>query len=126
MHELPLNNGETWSPTDEEIIEWQRLYGAVDVFQELNGMRGWLDANPTKRKTPRGIKRFVNSWLSRAQNQGGSPQAQESTKSGKVERTRDMTALDDLTHVFVTGIGLENVYLEKYGQYFKDGERVTK
>ena len=126
MHELPLNNGETWSPTDEEIIEWQRLYGAVDVFQELNGMRGWLDANPTKRKTPRGIKRFVNSWLSRAQNQGGSPQAQESTKSGKVERTRDMTALDDLTHIFIDGIGLENVYLEKYGQYFKDGERVTK
>ena len=121
-----LNTGEDWQPEEEDVLKWQQLYPAVDVFQELNAMEGWLDANPTKRKTPRGIKRFVNSWLSRAQDKGGSPQAQESTKSGKVERTRDMTALDDLTHVFVTGIGLENVYLEKYGQYFKDGERVTK
>lgn len=30
-------------------------------------MKGWLNANPTKRKTKRGIKRFINSWLSREQ-----------------------------------------------------------
>lgn len=34
-------------------------------------MKGWLDANPTKRKTRRGVKRFVNNWLSRTQDQGG-------------------------------------------------------
>ena len=35
-------------------------------------MRGWLDSNPTKRKTRGGVARFVNSWLSREQDRGGS------------------------------------------------------
>ena len=30
-------------------------------------MKGWLNSNPTKRKTRRGIKRFINSWLAREQ-----------------------------------------------------------
>jgi len=30
-------------------------------------MIGWLDANSNNRKTPRGIKKFINGWLSRAQ-----------------------------------------------------------
>ena len=34
-------------------------------------MVGWLDSNPTKRKTKRGINRFINNWLSNAQDKGG-------------------------------------------------------
>ena len=30
-------------------------------------MIGWLDGNPKNRKTPRGIGRFINGWLCRAQ-----------------------------------------------------------
>ena len=30
-------------------------------------MIGWLDANPKNRKTRLGIRRFINGWLSRAQ-----------------------------------------------------------
>lgn len=30
-------------------------------------MYGWLDSNPRNRKTARGIKRFITSWLGRAQ-----------------------------------------------------------
>ena len=33
-------------------------------------MAGWLDANPSKRKTKRGILRFVNGWLAREQDKG--------------------------------------------------------
>lgn len=29
-------------------------------------MKGWLNANPARRKTKRGAKRFINSWLARA------------------------------------------------------------
>jgi hypothetical protein len=29
-------------------------------------MEAWLQANPKKRKTPKGYPGFVNSWLSRA------------------------------------------------------------
>lgn len=35
-------------------------------------MRGWLDANPQKRKTKRGIKAFVVRWLAKEQDKGGS------------------------------------------------------
>lgn len=47
------------------------MCGAVDVIQELRNMRGWIDSNPTKRKTKSGILKFVNGWLARTQNSGG-------------------------------------------------------
>ena len=34
-------------------------------------MVAWCDSNPTKRKTRRGIERFINNWLSRTQDSGG-------------------------------------------------------
>jgi len=70
-----LNTGERWEPEDIDVIAWSNAYPAVDVFQELRAMESWLDANPTKRKTPKGIKRFVNSWLARSQDRGGSSPA---------------------------------------------------
>ena len=54
-----------------DIDSWEELYPAVDVLQELRKMKGWLDSNPAKRKTRKGIKRFINSWLSREQDKGG-------------------------------------------------------
>ncbi|MGN0503124.1 MAG: hypothetical protein ACI4HN_09390 [Ruminococcus sp.] len=33
-------------------------------------MLGWLESNPTKRKTLKGIKRFINDRLCKAQNRG--------------------------------------------------------
>tara|TARA_R110000822_G_scaffold13977_6_gene49280 strand:- start:175 stop:588 length:414 start_codon:yes stop_codon:yes gene_type:complete len=70
-----LNTKENWQPEQADIIQWGRTYPAVDVDQELMAMESWLDANPTKRKTKGGIKRFVNSWLSRSQDRGGSSPA---------------------------------------------------
>ena len=64
-----LNTKEDWQPEEADIIKWQRAYPAINVHQELMAMDSWCDANPTKRKTPQGIKKFVNSWLGRAQNQ---------------------------------------------------------
>lgn len=70
---LPLNTGEEFPIYKKDFEEWQRLYSAVDVMQELNKMRGWCLANPSKRKTKRGVKRFINSWLSKQQDRGGTP-----------------------------------------------------
>ena len=69
---FPLNTGEEYPITEGSISKWEQLYPAVDIRQELRKMRGWLDSNPTKRKTRGGIARFVNSWLSREQDRGGS------------------------------------------------------
>lgn len=69
--ELPLNDGTMYPISQEQCQEWAGLYPAVDVIQQLRQMRGWLDANPTRRKTKGGIKRFVTNWLAKEQNKGG-------------------------------------------------------
>lgn len=68
---LPLNKGEH-PVTVDDIKTAMACYPGIDVVQEFRAMYAWLDANKAKRKTASGIKRFINSWLSRAQNQGGS------------------------------------------------------
>lgn len=67
---LILNDGSEWKPTEALFAEYVRLYQNVDVKQQFNEMRAWCVSNPQKRKTKRGIKRFVNSWLSREQDEG--------------------------------------------------------
>ena len=71
---LPLNDGTAYAVSKEQCQEWAGLYPAVDVIQQLRGMCGWLDANPQKRKTRRGIQRFVNAWLTREQDRAGQAQ----------------------------------------------------
>lgn len=67
---LPLNDGTEYPVTVEQCHEWAGLYPAVDVIQQLRQMRGWLNANPNRRKTRRGINAFVVNWLSREQDKG--------------------------------------------------------
>lgn len=67
---LPLNTGPEYPVMPEKVSEWQRLYPAVDVFQQLRNMRGWLLENKSRRKTASGIGRFINSWLAREQDKG--------------------------------------------------------
>ena len=61
MHDIPLS----------DIRMWEDAYPAVDIERELYKMIAWLNANPSKRKTKRGINRFINSWLSKVQDRGG-------------------------------------------------------
>ena len=71
-----LNDGSDWKPTQEMYEEYCRLYPGVDVKREFAKMRGWCSGNPAKRKTLAGVKRFVNTWLSREQDKGRRPVAQ--------------------------------------------------
>ena len=75
---LPLNDGTGYSVSVEQCQEWAGLYPAVDVIQQLRNMRGWLDANPAKRKTKRGINAFIVRWLAKEQDKGGTQPAQYS------------------------------------------------
>ena len=65
-----LNDKSRYPIRQAQVDEWSGLYPAVDIMQELRKMAGWLDANPSKRKTKRGILRFVNGWLAREQDKG--------------------------------------------------------
>ena len=68
------------------------------VMQELRKMKSWLDSNKARRKTKRGIARFINSWLSKEQDEGRMPVRSEPThrNNNNFERRRyDMEALGD-------------------------------
>jgi hypothetical protein len=120
-----LNTGEVWEADDADIIQWQKTYPAVDIFLELAKMESWLDANPTKRKTSKGIKRFVNSWLSRAQDRGGSSPVKLDGPKPWIEgpkTIRQRSNLDDITDISWLE-GEEKNYMrvyftDKYGQAF--------
>ncbi len=55
---------------ETDVAEWKTAFPGVDVRQQLSAMRSWLFANPTKRKTKRGMRKFIVSWLDRRQNTG--------------------------------------------------------
>lgn len=67
---IPLNDNSEYPVSYEYMEEMQRLYPNVDVMAKLREMRAWSISNPTKRKTKRGVTRFINNWLSSEQNKG--------------------------------------------------------
>ena len=74
VEEIPLNDGRMYPLFRKDVDEYARLYPAVDIGQELRNIRGWCMANPERRKTKRGVNRFINGWLSKAQDKGGRKQ----------------------------------------------------
>lgn len=67
---IPLNDNSEYPIYFEFVQEMQSLYPNVDVMAELRKMRGWSLSNPTKRKTKRGVKKFINNWLAKEQDKG--------------------------------------------------------
>ena len=67
---LILNTGDEYPFFQKDIDDWSALYPNVDVMQEMRSMKGWCMNNPSKRKTKRGIRAFVNRWLAKEQDKG--------------------------------------------------------
>ena len=64
---LPLANGREYPVYEGLVREFRSAYPGVDIMAELPRIRAWLVSNPTKRKTVKGMARFINNWLSKAQ-----------------------------------------------------------
>jgi len=59
-----------WHFRQSLMDPFQEAYPNVDVLAELAKAKAWLVANPTKRKTARGMPAFLNRWLSRSVDSG--------------------------------------------------------
>ena len=71
--------------TEEMRTSWTEAYPQVDINSQLLQMNQWLVANPGKRKTQRGLPRFINAWLARANEKGntnGNNHATEHRETG--------------------------------------------
>ena len=59
-----------FTPTLEDVSRWQQAFPGVDVRAALLRARAWVDADPKRRKTARGMKRYLTAWLGRDQDRG--------------------------------------------------------
>lgn len=85
---LPLSDGKSFfDVTENYMSEQAALYPGINIEQEFRNMRGWLNSNPAKRKTPRGIKRFITTWL---QNSQDKPRGWQ---SGRAAPARDVNVI---------------------------------
>ena len=57
--------------TPEQLAVWEENFPALDVQEELRKATVWLDANRKQRKHD--VKRFLASWLARAQDRAKTP-----------------------------------------------------
>jgi len=61
----PLADGSTWTITQLMLEDWTRSFPNLEVRGQILGAIAWLEANPKKRKTAKGMPRFLTSWLLR-------------------------------------------------------------
>lgn len=77
----------TWVPTTEQIADWSAAYPSLDVMAETRRALAWVGANPSRRKTAKGMPAFLVGWFGRSQNKGG---GQGSAVDKKFQETRAM------------------------------------
>ena len=89
---IPTNRnatkGEEYPVTQQQVDDWSASYPAVDVMQQLRTMRSWSINNPTKRKTVKGMPKFIDSWLSREQDRGGKNETHQRTDQHETHHQR--------------------------------------
>lgn len=64
---IPLIDGSEHEVYPEQVAEWSAAYPAIDVGQRLLAIRAWCLANPSNRKTKRGVEAFLVRWLGKDQ-----------------------------------------------------------
>ena len=61
----------SWNLTRGLANELSTYYPGCDMEKEIRAAVAWILANPEKRKTAGGMRRFLTSWINRAVNQPG-------------------------------------------------------
>lgn len=65
---LGFVNGRWVGVTEEQLEAWKAAYGAVNIEEELKKAAAWIVSNPHLAPKSQ-FGRFLNTWLSRTQNQ---------------------------------------------------------
>ena len=80
---MPLVDGSEFDIREQDIAEWQDAFPNVDVVQQLKAMRLWCKDNPERKKTRKGVRRFITTWLDKEQNRGGTRKTQTTYEQPK-------------------------------------------
>lgn len=63
-------SGGTWRLRRRQVDEWQDAFPALDVTAEMRKALAWVNTHSDRRKTPRGMPKFLFGWLSRSNDRG--------------------------------------------------------
>lgn len=102
---------------EDDVQAYRDLYPNVDIMQELRKMKGWLNANPTKRKTYKGLPRFINNWLAKEQDK---PHRQNLAYASDYEETQTNTPKEE------TDAEMPKISREEYTSLMDDIEALMK
>jgi hypothetical protein len=59
-------DGHEWYLTQSQVDEWQEAYPDLDILAECRKALQWVRADKQRRKTKRGMGKFLTGWLNRA------------------------------------------------------------
>jgi len=94
-----LKDGSLFDVDGQMVEMFQQAYPRINVREELGKMVAWHFSNESKRKTRRGIKRSINSWLNAAKpsvNQVGLSQRDHAKQTTIQDRATDLSWADGL------------------------------
>ena len=112
---IPLSDGTNFAVPESLAQEYAAAYPGVNVLGELAKARAWCLSNPKQRKTRSGIRRFLNSWMDRAQN--NATRASPAARAGRPMTARQMEAEergDFATQILKFDEAMKNGRLEDY------------
>ena len=81
---LVLADGTNHVISEEYTAKMQACFPDVNIRKELLKMSAWCINNPSKRKTKRGITRFINSWLSTEQDKAEKQKTASSLETNNI------------------------------------------
>ena len=62
---FPTKSGEWWLLHEDAYDELVATFPDVDVYKQLNLAFAWIRGNEGRRKTDRGMMRFITGWMIR-------------------------------------------------------------
>jgi hypothetical protein len=120
---IPLNDGSDYGISQGDLDEWRELFPAVDVLQQLRNYKAWSLAKPRKRKTRRGIRASITSWLADKQDKGNSGRENNSHAASYVSPAtqRQRTSDDNIQKAFQALGGDQNPHEPGSSQFLGAG-----
>lgn len=69
--QIPVKpNGTQFNIPVSKIKEWEQAFDGLDVKRCVRMARQWCVDNPARRKTARGVYKFLNTWLTKENDRG--------------------------------------------------------
>ncbi len=88
-------DGAIFRLSEAQVAEWAALFPALDVRQEMRNALAWVLANPGRRKTARGMPKFLVSWLTRSNDRGHNASGANRSSMARAPASAGLYAVPD-------------------------------